>query len=107
MKLVAAKTVATVATAGLLTFGLAAPASAQTQRGGAAGLIAAVVQLQNVEVRVVNLDDVNVAVENVLNNNRILNEAFQNFLNRNNVDVDINDVIDVNVLEDGTVVVVI
>ena len=100
----------TVAFAGLLTFGVAAPAAAaptNTATGGAAGLIAAVVQLQDVEVTVVDLDDVDVAVENVLNNNRVLNNAFQDFLNNNDVDVDVNDVIDVNVLSDGSVQVVV
>ncbi len=105
------KTLATVATAGVLTFGVAAPAAAAPRNdavGGAAGLIAAVLQVQDVDVTVVDVsnNNVNVAVQNVLNNNQVLNNAFQNFLNNNDVDVDINDVLDVAILNGDIVIFV-
>ncbi len=103
------KALATAATAGLLTFGVAAPASAAPRNeaaGGAAGLIAAVLQVQTGNISVVRVGDVNVAVQNVLNNNEVLNEAFQNFLNNNNIRVDANDVVDVRILNGGIVIVV-
>ncbi len=108
--MIVSKGLATAAIAGALSFGVAAPAAAaptNTAAGGAAGLIAAVIQLQDVEVTVVDIDEVNVAVENVLNNNDVLNNAFQNFLNNNDVDVNVEDVIDVAILDDGSVVVFI
>ncbi len=107
MKIV--KGLATAALAGALTFGAAAPAAAVPTNnavGGAAGLIAAVLQVQDVTVTVVDIDDVNVAVENVLNNNQVLNDAFQNFLNNNDVDVNVEDVVDVAILNGGVVVFV-
>lgn len=103
------KALATAATAGVLTFGVVAPASAAPTNnavGGAAGLIAAVLQVQTGDVTVVDIDNVNVAVQNVLNNNQVLNDAFQNFLNNNDVDVDVNDVVDVAILNGGVVVFV-
>ncbi len=106
------KALAAAATAGVLTFGAAAPASAapaNNAAGGAAGLIAAVLQVQTGDVTVVDIsnNNVNVAVQNVLNNNQVLNNAFQNFLNNNDVDVNVEDVIDVAILDDGSVVVFI
>jgi hypothetical protein len=81
-----------------------APASAapnqNNQSGGAAGLVAAVVNanVQDVEVNVVRTGDINVALTNVLNNNRILTD----FLNDNQVTV--TDVVDVNIV--GNVLVI-
>ena len=103
------KALATAATVGVLTFGVAAPASAAPTNnavGGAAGLIAAVLQIQTGDVTVVDIDNVDVAVTNVLNNNQVLNDAFQNFLNNNQVTVgiDANDVVDVAILNGGIVV---
>lgn len=95
------KSLATVAAAGLLSLGIAAPASAQvTQVGTAGGLVAAVVNanVQNVEVNVVRTGDINVALTNVLNRNRVLT----NFLNDNNVTV--TDVVDVTIV--GNVLVI-
>lgn len=98
------KTLATVATAGVLSLGMAAPAMAapnsNNQSGGAAGLVAAVVNanVQDVEVNVVRTGDINVTLTNLLNNNRVLTD----FLNNNNVDV--NDVVDVNII--GNVLVI-
>lgn len=103
--------IAAVSTAGALAFGgmtgvaaAAPPERAVTQSGGAAGLVAAVVQanIQNVDVTVVD-GDVNVTLENILNNNRILNDSLNNnqilsnFLNDN--DIDINDVVDVTIVD--------
>ncbi len=100
------KSLATVATAGVLSLGMAAPASAapntNNQSGGAAGLVAAVVNanVQDVEVNVVRTGDINVALTNVLNNNRILTDI----LNDNNVVV--TDVVDVTLVDNVLVVVV-
>ena len=96
---------------------LAGPASAVPQKtvtqtgGAAAGLIAAVVQVNDVQVvnvenspitvdRVVTIGDVNVNVEDVLNNNRVL----QNILNNN--DVNIEDVVDLAIVDNVLIVVV-
>ena len=101
------KSLATIAAAGLLAIGVAAPASAapnrNNQSGGAAGLVAAVVNanVQEVEVNVVRTGDVNVALTNLLNNNRVLT----NFLNNNNVDV--NDVVDVTIVGNTLVISVL
>lgn len=98
------KTLATVATAGILSFGMVAPASAapntNNQSGGAAGLVAAVVNanIQDVEVNVVRTGDINVALTNVLNNNRILTDI----LNENQVTV--TDVVDVTI-EDNVLII--
>ena len=90
----------------------APPERAVTQTGGAAaGLIAAVVQVSEVRVvtledspitvdRVVTIGDINVDIQDVLNNNRIL----QNILNNN--DVDISDVVDIAIVDNVLVVVV-
>ena len=90
----------------------APPERAVTQTGGAAaGLIAAVVQVNDVQVvnvenspitvdRVVTIGDVNVNVEDVLNNNRVL----QNILNNN--DVNIEDVVDLAIVDNVLIVVV-
>lgn len=92
------KSLATVATAGVLSIGMVAPASAapnaNNQSGGAAGLVAAVVNanVQDVEVTVVD-GDVNVALTNILNNNRILT----NILNEN--DVTVTDVVSVEIVD--------
>ena len=83
--------------------GAASAAPVNEQAGGAAGLIAAVVQLQDVDVTVID-GDVNVAVQNVLNRNRVLNNAFQNFLNENDIDIAISDVADVAILNGGVVI---
>ncbi len=98
------KSLATVATAGVLSLGMAAPVSAapnsNNQSGGAAGLVAAVVNanVQDVEVNVVRTGDINVTLTNVLNNNRILTD----FLNNNNVTV--TDVVDVNIVDNVLVI---
>lgn len=91
------KSLATVATAGVLSIGMMTPASAApgvNQSGGAAGLVAAVVNanVQDVEVTVVD-GDVNVALTNILNRNRILTD----FLNDNEVTVD--DVVSVRIVD--------
>lgn len=95
------KTLATVATAGLLSMGAMTPASAapntNNQSGGAAGLVAAVVNANVQDVRVTVVDgDVNVTLTNLLNNNEILN----NVLN----DVTVTDVVDVTVVDNVLVV---
>ena len=91
--------IAAASTAGVLAFGAmtgvaaAAPSDrAVTQTGGAAGLVAAVVQANVTDVEVTVVDgDVNVALSNILNNNRIL----QNFLNNNQFD----DVVSVEIVD--------
>lgn len=99
---------AAVTAAGMLAFGgmtgtaAAAPGgTAVDQRGAAAGLVAAVVQanVQDVDVTVVD-GDVNVNLENILNNNRIL----QDFLNDNDIDVAITDVVDVEIVDNVLVI---
>lgn len=98
------KSLATVATASILSFGMVAPASAapntNNQSGGAAGLVAAVVNanVTDVEVNVVRTGDINVTLTNVLNNNRILTD----FLNDNNVTV--TDVVDVTIVDNVLVI---
>ncbi len=117
-------------TAGVMTFAVTAPAVAApnptNQSGGAAGVVAAVVQVddtlnelsvlspggdQNIEV--VTVKD---SLNNVLNKSPILSDnviTLQNFLNNNevlknaliNLDVDVSDVVAVDVLSDGTIVV--
>lgn len=102
------KSLATFATAGVLSLGMAAPVSAapnsNNQSGGAAGLVAAVVNanVQDVEVNVVRTGDVNVALTNLLNNNRVLTDFLNNNLNNNNVTV--TDVVDVNIVGDVLVI---
>lgn len=121
---------AALLTAGAMTFAVTAPAVAApnptNQSGGAAGVVAAVVQVddtlnelsvlspggdQNIEV--VTVKD---SLNNVLNNSPILSDnviMLQNFLNDNevlknalnNLDVDVSDVVAVDVLSDGTIVV--
>jgi hypothetical protein len=121
---------AALLTAGAMTFAVTAPAVAApnptNQSGGAAGVVAAVVQVddtlnelsvlspggdQNIEV--VTVKD---SLNNVLNNSPILSDnviTLQNFLNNNevlknalnNLDVDVSDVVAVDVLSDGTIVV--
>ena len=93
---------------------MATPAQAaptNTAVGGAAGLVAAVLQLQTGDIDVAVIDgDVNVAVENVLNNNRVL----QNFLNNNTVVVDalndnkitLEDVVDIRIVDNVLILVV-
>lgn len=99
-----ARSLAAVATAGVLSIGMASPAAAapstNNQSGGAAGLVAAVVNanVQDVQVRVVEVGDVNVTLTNVLNNNRILTD----FLNDNQVTV--TDVVDVTIVDNVLVV---
>lgn len=99
------KSVATLFVGAVLTAGAVAPATAapsvNNQSGGAAGLVAAVVQanVQDVDVTVVD-GDVNVALTNILNNNRIL----QDILNDNNVVV--TDVVDVTVVDNVLVILV-
>ena len=94
---------AAVATA--LTLGsTAAPASAQapTQQAGAVGgLVAAVVQAQNIEIITVETGDINVELQNILNNNRVLT----NFLNNN--DINIEDVVDITIVDNTVQVVVL
>lgn len=121
---------AALLTAGAMTFAVTAPAVAApnptNQSGGAAGVVAAVVQVddtlnelsvlspggdQNIEV--VTVKD---SLNNVLNNSPILSDnviTLQNFLNNNevlknalnNLNVDVSDVVAVDVLSDGTIVV--
>ncbi len=121
---------AALLTAGVMTCAVTAPAVAApnptNQSGGAAGVVAAVVQVddtlnelsvlspggdQNIEV--VTVKD---SLNNVLNNSPILSDnviTLQNFLNNNevlknalnNLDVDVSDVVAVDVLSDGTIVV--
>lgn len=123
---------AALLTAGAMTFAVTAPAVAApnptNQSGGAAGVVAAVVQVddtlnelsvlspggdQNIEVITVK-DSLN----NVLNNSPILSNnvvTLQNFLNNNDVEVltdflnnnniNVEDVVAVSVLSDGTIVV--
>lgn len=119
-------------TAGALTLTVAAPAlaapSPTNQSSGAAGVIAAVVQVDDTlnELRVLspngnqNIEVVTVkdSLNNVLNNSPILSNnvvTIQDFLNNNDVNVltdflnnaniDINDVVAVDVLSGGDIVV--
>lgn len=99
-KKIAGGVVATAMAGGTL-FGAVPAGAQQSQDAGAiGGLLAAVVQAQDITVTVVEVDDVevDVAVQNVLNNNRILT----NFLNNNNINVE--DVVDIEVV-DNTVFV--
>ena len=105
------KALATVSAATLLSAGftgsaMAAPRDAGVvQSGGAAGLVAAVVNanVQDVDIDVVQVGDVNVRLQNVLNNNRII----QDVLNNNDIDVVITDVVDVAVVDNVLVVSVL
>lgn len=121
---------AAVLTAGAMTLTIAAPAMAApnptNQSGGAAGVVAAVVQVDDTlnELRVLspggdqNIEVVTVkdSLNNVLNNSPILsnnvitlqnflnnNEVLKDFLNQNNIVVE--DVVAIDVLSDGTIVV--
>lgn len=103
------RAVATLTTAAALSLSgvaLATPASAAPQQNAAnaAGLAALIAQIQtgDIDVRVVDLDnvEVDVVVQNVLNNNRIL----QDFLN--NADIDVNDVVDIVVVDNQVVVII-
>ena len=84
-------------TAGALMLTVTAPAMAQVStpvQVNAGNLIAA---LNNVNV---DIDEVRVVnVEDSVNNNRVNVNALQNFLNRNNVDVDIRNVLNNNNVE--------
>lgn len=99
------KSLATVAVASVLSVGTALPASAapntNNQSGGAAGLVAAVVNANVQEVRIVTVEagDVNVALTNLLNNNRVLTD----FLNNNTV----TDVVDVTIVDNVLVISVL
>lgn len=95
-RFVAVTAASLLAVGGFASTAAAAPADVN-QSGGAAGLVAAVVNanVQDVDVTVVEVGDVNVSLENVLNNNRIL----QDFLNENDIDVDVTDVVDVTVVD--------
>ena len=117
-------------TAGALTLTVAAPAlaapSPTNQSGGAAGVVAAVVQVDDTlnELRVLspngdqNIEVVTVkdSLNNVLNNSPILSNnvvTLQNFLNNNTVLTDflndnnivISDVVAVDVLSGGEIVI--
>ena len=78
------KSLATIAVAGVLSVGTALPAAAapnqNNQSGGAAGLVAAVVNANIQQVRIVTVDtgDVNVALTNIHNNNNILRNILNN-----------------------------
>lgn len=122
---------AALATAGALTFGVTAPAiaaplNATQQSGGAAGLVAAVVQIDDtlnqpqVLSNIGTIEVVEVNNNNVLNNSPILSQnnveiLIQNVLNNNvlnQVDIDAiqnvlnnNEVVAIDILSDGTVVV--
>lgn len=97
-KLIAGATVATAVSLGTLAPASAAP---RQQAGAIGGLLAAVVQVQDIQVEVIRIGDVdvNVALQNVLNNNRILTD----FLNRNNINVE--DVVDIRLVRNVVVVV--
>ena len=88
---------------GLLALAIAAPAMAghhtTVQRGGAAGLVAAVVQ---VAVNEVDVDIANRSINNLLRNADIdvLNNVLNNLLRDADIDIEI-----VDVLADNTVVV--
>lgn len=88
----------------------AAPADrAVKQSGGAAGLVAAVVQTGDIKVvevgdvtleDVVTVGDVSVQVENILNNNNVVQDVL------NNNDVDVEDVVDIAIVDNVLIVVV-
>ena len=111
-----------------LMLGAAAPAAAQpTQVGGAAGVVAAVVQVNNVlnnlTIDIDNIEVVTVkdSLNNVLNNNTILSNnvvTLQNFLNNctlvscieirdflNQNDILITDVVAIDILSGGDIVI--
>jgi hypothetical protein len=109
-----------------LTGMTALPAAADHQNAGAAGLVNAIIQvddslndlvdvdLENVNVEVITVRD---SFNNILRNARFLNnvnilqdflndsEVLTDFLNNADVDVNIEDVIAIDVLSDGTIVV--
>ena len=116
----------------ILTLGAAAPAAAQpTQVGGAAGLIAAVVQvndtlnnltlLSNIDIDNIEVVTIKDSFNNVLNNSPILSNnvvTVQNFLNNctvlscieirdflNNNDILISDVVAIDILSGGDIVI--
>ncbi len=101
-KLIAGATVVTGLTLGTMVAPAAAvrPPQQQQNAGAVAGLVAAIVQaqVQDVEINVVEVGDVNVQLQNVLNNNRILTD----FLNDNNVNIE--DVVDINIVDNVIVV---
>lgn len=120
--------IATAAMAVGLAAMSAGPAFAQTtvtdvqQSGGAAGLVAAVVQVDDTlnDLLDVNIEDSNIEVitvkdslNNVLQNARILNNVdvlrnsnvLTDILNNADVDVNVEDVLAVSILDDGTIVV--
>ena len=94
---------AALITAGALTFS-ASPALAQVSNPvqlNTGNVISALnnLNVQITEVRVVNVED-------SVNNNRVNVNALQNFLNRNDVNVDIRNVLnDLDVLNQNTVIV--
>jgi hypothetical protein len=99
------KSVASLAIAGSLfgatIAGVGAAPPDTVQRGGAAGLIAAVVQAANV----VNLDNTVIevlTVKNTLNNLTALNNVLNNVLNNSPILSNNNDVVDITVI-DGNV----
>jgi hypothetical protein len=103
----AATAALTIASAGAAS--AAAPDRAITQSGGAAGLVAAVVQTGDIKVvevgdvtleDVVTVGDVTVQVENILNRNQVV----KNVLNNNNVTV--TDVVDVAIVDNVLVLIV-
>lgn len=120
--------IATAAMAVGLAAMSAGPAFAQTtltdiqDSGGAAGLVAAVVQVDDTlnDLVDVNIADSNIEVitvkdslNNVLQNARFLNnieiiknsQVLTDILNNADVDVNVEDVLAVSVLEDGTIVI--
>lgn len=106
-----------------MTIGSAFPAAAiHDQSGGAAGVVAAVVQVDRTLNDLVDVDltDVNVEVitvkdslNNVLNQARFLNnidvlrdsQILSDILNNADIDVNVEDVIAIDVLSDGTIVI--
>jgi hypothetical protein len=84
---------------------VAAQGQGGTQGGGAAGLVAAVVQaIANVDINNNQVDVAVVELNNSLNNLRALN----NFLNNNDVDITVGDVLSQNtieILEDANIVI--
>lgn len=116
----------TTAIVAAMAFGTVSPALAHpnqsNQSGGAAGVVAAVVQVDRTLNDLVDVDltDVNVEVitvkdslNNVLQNARFLNNIdilrnstfLNDILNNADIDVNVEDVLAIDVLSDGTIIV--
>jgi hypothetical protein len=80
----------------LLLAGSGATVAAQTQRGGAAGLVAAVVQASDlIDITDSNVEVVSVDINDSLNNLTALNNILNNSPILSNNDIDVVDVVDV------------